>query len=806
MSLGGKLWTRRIPDPAAAGVLQESLGLSPVLARLLVGRGLKEPEAARAYLEPDLAHLGDPLQMAGVAEALGRIDQALSAGENIFVYGDYDADGVTATAILLETLETLGGRAFYHLPSRFKGGYGLQEEALRSIAARGAGLVITVDCGANARREAEVATNLGLDLIVTDHHRPLHSPDRALALINPLQDRCSYPFKELSGAGIAFKLACALYAARGLPFPRHLLDLAALGTAADVAPLVGENRLIVAGGLREMQKLRRPGLRALAAAVGLKSGSFSARSLSFMLGPALNAAGRLGEADPALELLLTSDPGRAADLASYLHKANGQRRTLERQILQEAEKAIEKQPSGDNEKTIVLAGEGWHRGVIGIVASRLVERYYRPVFLVAIEEGLGRGSARGIPGFDVTAALAACSEELERFGGHEQAAGFSLLPECFPALARALRHQADAEIDPIILRPRLEVETELSEEELNLELLDEMAKMEPLGAGNPPPLLGSRGWELKSWRSVGSDDSHLRLEVERGGQRYFAVYFGAAQLIPQLEKGRLLDLAFTVQLNSFQQKESLDIRLADIAYGDSYRLDQGELIDRRNSSGRLELLAGLLGGNSREAVIYAATAARARYLAEKLALPSAARLVSGGNPPGPPATLQDGALILYDLPLYPGTLKKLLGGHFSSSWREVILLFGHDNLALNRLILDHAFPTAAALEKVAADLSHHENAVWNEEVTAALARRLDFKPLPAYWTRVRKILAEVGALEEEGGLVRVVPLGGREAELHPLSATFREGEDLRNRCTLFQHRLLESPPGEIEALLRELLT
>ena len=415
MSLSQKRWD----EPASASdgavtALAEELNIMPALARVLFQRGIKESAAARSFLDPSLERLHSPWLMKGMERAVARICTALEKGEKIVVHGDYDVDGITAAALLMEVLRQLGAAVVdFYLPSRFREGYGLHREALEQIAAAGADLLITVDCGANASSEIACARSLGLDLIITDHHKTFEPLEGAAAVLNPLQEGCRYPFKDLSGAGIAFKLATALKEKKDAAFPEDLLDLAALGTAADMVPLLGENRILTAQGLARLRRAPRPGLEALAKIVGIEPAQIDSYALSFILAPPLNAAGRLGEADPALRLLLEQDRESATALAQNLHNINRERRDREARILREAEAVLKSDRYAAGEYIITLAGDGWPHGVIGIVASRLAERFYRPVVLIALD---GDEGGLGAHRFRYHHALHGRAPLLERFG------------------------------------------------------------------------------------------------------------------------------------------------------------------------------------------------------------------------------------------------------------------------------------------------------------------------------------------------------------------------------------------------------
>jgi single-stranded-DNA-specific exonuclease len=473
---------------------------------------------------------------------------AVEAGKPICVHGDYDADGICATALAVLTLRELGAEVSWHLPSRFDEGYGISGETLTRLAGEGCGLVLTVDCGITAVDEVASAKALGLEVVVTDHHQPGERlPDCPLVVTRP----SGYPFPELCGTGVVFKLAQALLGAEAEPLRRHI-DLVALATVADVVPLVGENRSLAIAGLRALARTRRPGLRALMKTARVDPAALDEASIGYRLAPRINAAGRLGHPAIALELLLTDDGERAEQLAWELETLNRERQAVEDRILREALAQVESWPESRRARHgYVLADEGWHEGVIGIVASRLVDRFHRPVVLVAGGEELWKGSGRSISAFDLHAGLAACAADLERFGGHRAAAGLSIDPERVEAFADAFAAHADAILPEEALRPVAHVDAVLPRgRRLTLELCAELRRLAPFGLGNPPVTLLAPGCELVDLAAVG-EGKHLRFRVrhETGQDAGSAIAF---RLGPQLDRYRRVgrfDVAFRLEEN-----------------------------------------------------------------------------------------------------------------------------------------------------------------------------------------------------------------------------------------------------------------
>ncbi len=806
MSLGGNRWIWLDQNNDKATALAQILDLPPAMARLLVNRGIDDPAQARAFLCPSSEQFHSPWLMQGMEQAVDRLHKALERGEKIIVHGDYDADGIAASVLLVDALRRLGAEVEFFLPSRFDEGYGLHIESLQRFKDEGASLVVTVDCGVNAAEEVEFAAGIGLDVVVTDHHQPLGMLKRAVSIVNPLQQNCPYPFKELSGSGIAFKLASALLEKAGLPFPEDLLDLAALGTAADVVPLVRENRLIVAEGLKVIRRLERPGFKALAAAVSLERERISSTTLAFVLAPAVNAAGRMGEALPAAELFLENNEERAAELAGQLHRSNQLRRLTEQKILQEAEDAAFAGPVPEGQKIITLAGDNWHHGVIGIVASRLVDKYNRPVALVALEEGEGRGSARSVPGFNITDALAYCAPLLERFGGHDQAAGFTLRADKVTQLREALNRYASEHLPDQCLDARLYLEAELTTHDITLDLAAELDRLQPFGTANPVPLFGSRGWEIESWRLVGADKSHLKLKVNKGGFCLEPIVFSGADLASHLEVGRLVDLAFRLKRGYFRERETLEVEVKDISYGDKVVSSSLELIDRRHThKNREHSLQNILGQDDLKAVVFISTLSRAKRLEENC--PSSKRLhfISGGKANGNQKLPEAfNTVILFDLPLHEEPLKLLMVEGLKQGPLTVHLLYGREDLERNRLLTDLSLPSANQLNQIMTALTESRAGGRETRFPGSAADKFEITPAPGFWARAEKIFTEIGLLQDGFLSPAGLPAGERWPQLLNTSSTYLASAELRESCERFQQLLLEGPLEEIASYLHDL--
>ena len=577
-----------VDDPPADLVVRAlaiGLGIAPTLAGLLVRRGLETPEAARRFLRPALEELADPLALAGMAEAVATITRAVRAGTGILVHGDYDVDGQCATALLTRALAAAGARVIPFLPHRIRDGYDLGPAGVAAARAAGAGLILTCDCGITAVRAVEQARAEGLEVVITDHHLPGPVLPAATAIVDPQREDDTSGLRQLCGTGLAFKLVQALVPALGLPpnLPYHFLDLVALATVADIVPLVGENRLLVRHGLKLLPESRWPGVRALIRASGLEGKEIRAGQVGFILGPRLNAAGRVGDANDGLRLLLTDDESEAARLALQLERMNVERQGLDQRILEEAVALVENEGDPDRDVALVLASETWHPGVVGIVASRVVERYGRPAFLIALDGEIGKGSGRSISRFDLHAALHRCGDLLERFGGHQMAAGLTLrrehlalFRERFTAIAR--ESLTDFDLGP---EQRVDLVIELGEVDVDLERL--CRHLEPCGMGNPSPVFGTRAVRIEGARRVGS--GHLKGTLTGAGARLAAIGFNWADRAPTAE---MVDVAFRLEQNEWQGEVSLQARIVALTAA-----EQAEQAGRAGEAGEAgEALAG----------------------------------------------------------------------------------------------------------------------------------------------------------------------------------------------------------------------
>ncbi|OAN45959.1 single-stranded-DNA-specific exonuclease RecJ [Chloroflexus islandicus] len=562
MSARRQRWEIRPPAPAD---VRERLGLPPLLATLLYQRGLLDPAAASAFLAADYATgLHDPFHMRGMAEAAARIAAAIDRGELMAVYGDFDVDGVTAVALLTQAIGAMGGRIRPYIPHRAREGYGLNNVAIGQLAADGVRLLITVDCGISNYAEVVEANRLGIDVIVTDHHHPPAELPPALAVVNPKQPDCAYPFKGLVGVGIAFKLiqALARYGKRPANLRgRDMLDLVALGTVADMGPLLDENRVLVRAGLIALNETARPGVRALMAAAGLAPGLIDSGAIAFALAPRLNAAGRLADARRAYELLLAGDRETADGLAAELNATNRERQALTRQLQARAEELVA-QSGRAEQPLIVLASPEFNAGVIGLVAARIAETYHRPV--VVIEQGgeTSRGSARSIPGFSIIDIFDQCADLFVRYGGHAAAAGFTIATAQIPALEQRLLTLSRQYLRDDQLAPRLMIDAVLPLTELSWELYAGIQQLEPFGQGNPQPILMAPNVTAIDPQPT-SDGAHLRMRVRAGNSVFEAIGFHFGRLAEALQRYPTIDLAYQLAVDEWNGQRRMRLLVRD---------------------------------------------------------------------------------------------------------------------------------------------------------------------------------------------------------------------------------------------------
>ena len=562
------IWHDHPSDDAAAERLSSALQISPVAARLLCLRGMAEPELARRFLNPSLDDLHDPFALADMPVAVDRVLAAIARRERIAIHGDYDVDGVTSTVILRRALELLGADVVHFLPERFRDGYGLQPASLERLHADGVRVVISVDCGIRAPEAAIRARELGLDLIITDHHEPDAELPNALAVVNPKRHDCGYPDKNLAGVGVALKLVQALCARTGhsswLP---AFVKVAAIGTLADVVPLAGENRIIAKLGLGMLSRgPHKVGLRSLLDVCGLTGKEIDGYHIGFVLAPRINAAGRMSSPDIAARLLLAADEAmgeEARELAQQLDQENLRRQQEEAEIVAQAKKLVETDLEVGSRTVIVVAGEGWHRGVIGIVASKLVDAFNRPAIVLSIDGGVAHGSCRSIPSFSILAALESCGELMIRFGGHKVAAGLTMDAARIRELRARVNEFADAQLGPDDLRPRLWIDGALGFRSINAQVASEVASMAPFGAGNPNPVFrASRVEVIDGPRRI--KDRHLKMAFRQDGRVLRGIAWRASEREEFVSEHRgAIDLAFSLEQDTWNGEKYLQLSVAD---------------------------------------------------------------------------------------------------------------------------------------------------------------------------------------------------------------------------------------------------
>lgn len=562
-------WETAQPDGQRRSQLEAELGISPFLASLLVGRGLDDPEVARTFLDPKLSDFVNPLTLPQIQLAAERICQAIRNREKVVVYGDYDVDGITSVSLLLAFFRDLGFSASYMLPSRFKDGYGLNPARVKEIAAEGCQLLITVDCGSSSRPEIQYLAERDVDVIVTDHHRVQGDIPEALAFINPNGWEDGNEWQVLAGVGVAYLLVMAVhvllksderFAERLRPLKSYL-DIVTLGTVADMVPLRGVNRALVVHGLDFLAGSQaRPGMVALREVSGLAGKPIDTTAIAYYMAPRINAAGRLGNAEIGVELLLSPSLRKALTLARQLNEDNQRRRDLEGGIFEEADRVVATAMERRDMRAIVLASPDWHKGVLGIVASRLCEKYFRPTILMHIEDGLATGSGRSIPGFDLAAALEGCSDMLLRHGGHSMAAGLTIALEGLDQFREHLEAQVAAALPATQLEPALEIDAVVPLAEVDSSMITDLERLGPYGMGHVEPVIGVRNLTVKSRQTVGGD--HLKLNVEQEGRVIEAIGFRMADR--QVRAGDQVDLAFFPEIRAWGGMSYLQLRLKDL--------------------------------------------------------------------------------------------------------------------------------------------------------------------------------------------------------------------------------------------------
>jgi len=550
-------------DEQGVEKLAQSINVSPTIARILVARGIGDFEKARSFFRPNLDDLLDPFLMDHMDRAVERVMRALAGHEKIAIYGDYDVDGTCSAAMLFLFLQERGGDAEVYIPDRFTEGYGVSVTGIDRLAARGVSLIITIDCGITAVEQAHYAQSLGIDVVICDHHEAGDELPAAYAVLDPIKPGCSYPFKFLSGCGVGFKLMQGIASRTGdVDTIYKYLDFVAMAAAADIVPLVDENRVLVAHGLRRLNDCTRPGLRGLLECAGMSAGSIGTAQIVFGIAPRINAAGRLGDARRAVDMLIEEDEVRAFQKAQVLESTNRSRRTIDEETFVEAEIMAQQMLADSSCRVLVIHNPDWHPGVIGIVASRIVEKFYVPTVLLTSVEGVAKGSARSIAGFDIHAALKQCEEHIEQFGGHKYAAGLSIEEGKIDVFRVALNEFANTRIDDAMLTPEVQIDAEAELSELTPPFFNVVRQFAPFGPGNSRPNFLTREVEVIGYPKVVGKD-HLKFRVRNGEVFIDAIAFGMGERLGEIGGGARLDIVYNIEENHYRRTVTTQLRILD---------------------------------------------------------------------------------------------------------------------------------------------------------------------------------------------------------------------------------------------------
>ncbi len=573
-----KRWIYPVTNKELQNDMTSNLGISPLLAQILINRGHNDIPAVKQFLKPELMDLNDPMLLPEMEKASNRIHQAICNAENILIYGDYDVDGISGTALMFKCLDLVYGNVRYYIPDRLGEGYGLNSKAIKKFASEGVNVIITVDCGINSCSEADIAKELGIDLIITDHHQPGETVPDAFAIVNPKLNSSEHDgsnSKDLSGVGLSFKLAWAIAQTfstgeRVSPEFREFLmsatGLAALGTVTDVVPLSGENRIITKFGLKAIQYSEEPGMRALIKIANLEDEVLQTNHIGFRIGPRLNACGRIAHADIAVELLTTKSDKRANEIISFIEDENKKRQKMQKEIHELAKKKIEEEIDLNNQSIIVLVDENWHPGVVGIVASKLSEEYFRPTVMFGCTNGIAHGSARSIPSFHILNALEVCRDQLISLGGHSQAAGLKIHTDKIADFREKLNKAATSTLTEYDLTPTLQIDAEIQLSSLSKALTVELGRLAPHGEGNPVPCLASTNLKIAGKpKRVGKNGNHLSFFVRQGNTTFKAIAFGEGDKLESLQESRgHCSIAYMPKINKWMDMENLELEVKDI--------------------------------------------------------------------------------------------------------------------------------------------------------------------------------------------------------------------------------------------------
>ncbi|MDO8580842.1 MAG: single-stranded-DNA-specific exonuclease RecJ [Candidatus Omnitrophota bacterium] len=558
-----KQWKIKPLNPQLQILLSNALNIDPIVAQLLINRGIKTAQEAQSFLSADLNHLHDPFLFKNMDTVVRRIQQAREARERVLVFSDYDVDGVTSAALLCGVLTDLGIDFLTHIPHRMDDGYGLNEGIAATAKEKGVSLLIAVDCGISAHKAVDKLNEAGIEVIIIDHHQPEDHLPKAVAIINPKQKGCAYPFKDLASVGLVAKLVHALTGKTA----EEWLDLVALGTVADIVPLRGENRIFVKHGLPRLSQTKNIGLMALLETAKIRDKKISPHSIGFILGPRINATGRMDSAHKSLDLLLSRNAEEALTLAQVLETHNQQRQKMQRDVVKEALELVEQEVNFKEARVIVLSKEGWHKGVLGIVAARITEKYYRPSIVISLENGVGTASCRSVEGFHLYRALSDCSDVLENFGGHEGAAGLTIKEENVTTFRNMINEVAQKVLENVTLVPTISIDGEVPLNRLNLSLHEVLDTMEPFGEGNPEPIFCTRNLTVLSAPQVMGKET-LKFWVTDGNVSISAVGFGMAKFREMIQVKSVVDLAYTLIIDDWNKTPTVQLRLKDLRVSD----------------------------------------------------------------------------------------------------------------------------------------------------------------------------------------------------------------------------------------------
>lgn len=559
-----KKWNLKYKGAIEEYDLSEKMKISPEIGKILENRGINNKDDAEIFINPSLEYLRDPFLMKDVKKAVKRIEHAIKNNQNIWIYGDYDVDGVSSTSILCIYFNSIRYPVKYYIPNRLEEGYGINEDAIRLLKEQGCDLMISVDCGITSIKEVDIANELGIDVIITDHHEVQEQIPNAYAVINPKQEDCNYPFDMLCGCGVAFKLIQALTPKAEFKNSMYdYLEIVTLATICDIVPLVDENRIIVKNGLRLMKEGRNLGLKELINVCGIDNDKIGSSHVGFSIGPRINASGRLGYSYLGVELFTTKSRQEAIEIANLLEEKNNERQMIEAKMYHEAEEIINNDDRYINDKVLVIANKGWQHGVIGIVASKLTEKYYKPTILLTIEDGEATGSARSIKGFSIFEALVKCSDLLCRFGGHEQAAGLSMDEENIEELRNRVNEIANYNLTDEDMIENISVEFELNEKSIDFNLIEELHSLEPFGMSNPNPRFIIRDMEIRGIFRLGKEKNHLKLKLEKD-KIYECIGFNMAYLSENYNVGDKVDVLFQLDENNYMGNRKIQFLLKDI--------------------------------------------------------------------------------------------------------------------------------------------------------------------------------------------------------------------------------------------------